>query len=86
MQSGLPSAPEVLASALLTLILGLRPLDRDLRGNRPNWVYGVYFSDKQELSWFEDGYGSASGLAVPIGIEPIELTRFVQRRIRSLRR
>jgi hypothetical protein len=87
MQTGLPTAPEVLASALTTLAHGLGALDAELRARWPFWVYGVYFSDpKRQLTWFEDGYGSMSGLAVPIGIDAAELTRFVQKRIRALRR
>jgi hypothetical protein len=84
MQTGLPTAPEVLASALITLAHGLSVLDAELRARWPFWVYGVYFSESERhLTWFEDGYGSMSGLAVPIGIDAAELARFVQKRIRS---
>jgi hypothetical protein len=86
MQSGLPHGPEVLASALLTLARGLQPLEAELAGRRPRWAYGVYFSEVQHLTWFEDGYGSTSGLAVPIGIDAAEITRFVRQRARALRR
>jgi hypothetical protein len=86
MRAGLPRTTEVFARALLTLARGLRPLDAELCGGRPFWAYGVYFSEQQELAWFQDGYGSASGLAVPIGIDAAELTRFVQQRIQPLRR
>jgi hypothetical protein len=84
MQSGLPHSPEVLVCALLTLARALRPLDAELGGRRPFWAYGVYFVEQQELSWFEDGYGGTTGLAVPIGIDGAELTRFVQQRFRTL--
>src|SRR5262249_5188382 len=86
MLPGLPLATEVLASALLTLARALRPLDAELGGRRPCWAYGVYFSAQQDLTWFEDGYGRKTGLAVPIGIDAAELTRFIQDRIRPLRR
>jgi len=83
MRPGLPLAPEVLASALLTLVRGLRSLDEELVGRRPFWPYGVYFSDQRPLSWFEDGYGSLSGLAVPIGIDAAELTGFIEQWLRA---
>jgi hypothetical protein len=86
MRAGLPAAPQVLASALMTLARGLRPLDAELDGCRPFWAYGVYFSDQKELTWFEDGYGCMTGLSVPVGIGEAELTPFVQQRIRALRR
>jgi hypothetical protein len=86
MRTGLPTAPEVLARALLTLARGLRPLEAELCGRRPFWAYGVYFSEQREPTWFEDGYGCSTGLAVPVGIDPTELSRFVQQRIRALPR
>jgi hypothetical protein len=87
MRPGLPLAPEALASALLTLARSLRPLDSELGGRRPFWAYGVYFTEQQKkLTWFEDGYGCMTGLAIPIGIDAVELTQFVQRRIQTLRR
>jgi hypothetical protein len=86
MRAGLPTAPEALVSALLTLARGLRPLDAELAGRRPFWAYGVYFSERRRLSWFEDGYGRMTGLVVPIGVDASELTRFVRQRIRFSRR
>src|SRR5262245_32087222 len=86
MRTGLPTAPEALARALLTLSRSLRPLEADLGGRRPFWAYGVYFSEQQQPTWFEDGYGCSTGLAVPIGIDPTELSRFVRQRIRALPR
>jgi hypothetical protein len=86
MRPDLPLAPEALACALLTLVRGLRPLDEELVGRRPFWPYGVYFSDQRPLTWFEDGYGSMSGLAVPIGIDAAELTRFIEQWLKALRR
>jgi hypothetical protein len=86
MRPGLPLAPEVLACALLTLVRGLHPLDEELVGRRPFWPYGVYFSDQRPLSWFEDGYGSMSGLAVPIGIDAAEITRFIEQWLQAPRR
>jgi hypothetical protein len=86
MRAGLPAVPELLASALLTLAHSLRPLDVELGGRRPFWAYGVYFSEQQELTWFEDGFGCMTGLIVPIEIGAAELSRFVQQRIRALRR
>src|SRR5215467_12088478 len=41
MRAGLPVTPELLASALLTLSGGVRPLDAELGGRRPFWAYGV---------------------------------------------
>jgi hypothetical protein len=81
MRAGLPTVPEVLGCALLTLAQGLRPLDAELREHRPRRAFGVYFGRK-ELTWFEDGYGHRTGLAVPIGIDTAELTRFIQQRVR----
>jgi len=84
MRIGLPTAPEALARALLTLARSLRPLEANLGGRRPFWAYGVYFSEQKEPAWFEDGYGCSTGLVVLIGIDAIELSRFVQQRIRAL--
>jgi hypothetical protein len=86
MRTGLPTAPDVLGTALLTLARGLRPLDEELGGRRPCWAYGVYFSEQERLSWFEDGYGRMTGLAVPIDVDAVDLTRFVRQRIWPLRR
>jgi len=85
MRPGLPAAPEALASALLTLVRGLRPLDEGLAGRRPFWPYGVYFSDQQPLTWFEDGYDCMSGLAVPLGVDAADITLFLQQWLRELR-
>jgi hypothetical protein len=82
MRPGLPADPEVLACALLTLARGLRLLGAELREHRPRRAFGVYFGRK-ELTWFEDGYGHRTGLAVPIGIDTAELTRFIQQRVRA---
>lgn len=80
MRRGLPQMPSALATALLTLSRSLRRLDLNFGGRRPLWTYGVYFG-QSELAWFEDGYGSFSGLAVPDGMDADELSRFILDRI-----
>ena len=82
MQDGLPSRPEELARVLRTLARTLRQLEVDIDGPRPVWNFGVYFG-QQELAWFEDGYGSMSGLAVPNEIDADELEEFIQPRIKA---
>jgi len=80
MRRGLPTEPEALSAALLTLADALAELDVQVGGRRPLGAYGVYLG-QAALTWFEDGYGGTTGLAVPNGIEPAALARFIRARI-----
>ena len=79
MRDGLPDEPEALVDAFLNLSQSLCQLDTDVGDHHPRWNYGVYFG-QQKLSWFEDGYGEMSALAVPHDIDVAELTEFIRSR------
>jgi hypothetical protein len=83
MRDGLPRDPDQLADALLTLARGLALLQAEF-GDRPFRTYGVYFGHK-ELAWFEDGYGGANALAVPVDVDASTLARFVKPRLQAAR-
>jgi hypothetical protein len=84
MRDGLPADPDALATALVTLLRGLSLLDGELGPGRCLSTFGVYFGGER-LAWFDDGFGDATGLTVPEGVDPAELARFVRPRIREAR-
>jgi hypothetical protein len=84
MHDGLPSEPDELGAALLTLRRGLAQLEAEF-GGQPFWSFGVYFGH-QKLTWFEDGYGGKNALAVPSYIADTEFAAFVRPRVQELRR
>jgi hypothetical protein len=84
MRDGLPSEPDELADALLTLRRGLAALETEF-GGQPLWSFGVYFG-YQKLTWFEDGSGGKNALAVPSNVAPAEFAAFVRPRVKALRR
>ena len=81
----LPAEAEALASALVNLSRGLALLETELGGRRPTRNFGVYLG-RPDLSWFEDGYGGMTGLAVPVDVDPTALAYFVRPRLRETRR
>jgi hypothetical protein len=83
MRDGLPSAPEALADAFITLSRGLALLGAEF-GGRSIQTYGVYFGFK-ELAWFEDGYGGMNALAVPPDVNAADIAQFVGPRLRAAR-
>lgn len=83
MRAGLPRDPVVLADALLTLARGLEDLEARLGSRRPLRTYGVYLGQSR-LAWLDDGYGCAAGLALPPGVDPAELARFLSVRLDAL--
>jgi hypothetical protein len=84
MPDGLPSEPDELTDALLTLRRGLAALQSEF-GGEPLWSFGVYFGH-QKLTWFEDGSGGKNALAVPSNIAPAEFAAFVRPRVEAMRR
>jgi hypothetical protein len=80
MLDGMPSSPAALADALITLTRGLALLEAEF--GRPFWTFGVYFG-QEKLTWFDDGYGGSTALAVPADFAPAQ---FVLPRLQSLRR
>ena len=82
MRDGLPDEPEALATALAGLLRGLALLDAELGPGRPLSTFGVYFG-RDELAWFDDGYGGSTALAVPDRVDPSDLARIVRPRIRE---
>jgi hypothetical protein len=79
MADGLPLDPDALAHALISLSRGLSLLVLDIP-RRPLVTIGVYFGHA-DFSWFEDGYGEESGLAVPNAIVPEAFAAFVRTRL-----
>lgn len=84
MRDGLPDDPDELATALAGLLSGLALLDSEVGSGRALSTFGGYFG-REELAWFEDGYGRVSGLAVPARFEPAVLAAFVRPRIHEAR-
>lgn len=85
MRDGLPSDPDVLGSALLNFSLGLALLEPELAGRPASGNFGVYLG-RPDLSWFEDGFGGMTGLAVPADVDPEALAYFVRPRLKGARR
>lgn len=85
MQDGLPTDPTVLGRALIALRRGLAILDAEIASPRGYPMLSVYFG-RRRLTWFEDGYSGATGLAVPNEVHAAEIAAFVRPRVTVARR
>jgi hypothetical protein len=85
MRGSMPSDPGVLAACVLALTQALKLLEAEMGPCRSKSNYGVYFG-RDELSWFEDGYGGTTGLAVPHDIDAKRLADFVRPHVFAMTR
>jgi hypothetical protein len=84
MRGSIPSDPGVLTSCVLALTQALALLESEIGPCRSKKNFGVYFG-RDELSWFEDGYGGNTGLAVPNDIDAKSLAEFVRPHVVAIR-
>jgi hypothetical protein len=83
MRRGMPEEPRAIAAAILALSRALAAARREAgRSDRPLDTFGAYLG-QDRLAWFEDGYGGATGLAVPVGVDAEALAAFIASRFRG---
>lgn len=78
MRSGLPVDPAALGNALLTLSRGLREAEAGLDLAPPVRSWGIQFRPDGAIHRFDDGYGSETGVALPVTATSADLARFVR--------
>lgn len=84
MRTGLPDDPARLRAGLLQLSRAAALIEARLHGQPASAAFGVYLGQPR-LAWFEDGYGGATGLAVPLDASPEAITDFVGARLAGQR-